>query len=73
MVFIDLKKAFDTVNRHILLAELKKYGTDGLEYLWFQSYLENRRQFCRINGACSDWKDIDCGVPQGSCLGPLLF
>ena len=39
----------------------------------FQSYLENRSQFCRVNGACSDLKDIACGVPQGSCLGPLLF
>ena len=73
MVFIDLKKAFDTVNHQILLAKLKKYGIDGLEYLWLQSYLENRRQFCRVNGACSDLKDIDHGVPQGSCLGPFLF
>ena len=69
MVFIDLKKAFDTVNHQILLAKLKKYGIDGLEYLWFQSYLENWCQFCRVNGACFDLKDIDCGVPQGSCLG----
>ena len=69
MVFIDLKKAFDTVNHQILLAKLKKYGIDGL---WFQSYLENRRQFNRVNGACSDLKDIDCGVLQGPCLGPLL-
>ena len=60
-------------NHQILLAKLKKYGIDGLEYLCFQSYLENRRQFCRVNDACSDMKDIDCGVPQGSCLGPLLF
>ena len=73
MVFIDLKKAFDTVNHQILLAKLNKYGIDGLEYLWFQSYLENRRQFCRVDGACSDLKDNNCGVPQGSCLGPLLF
>ena len=73
MVFNDLKKAFDTVNHQIFLAKLKKYGIDGLEYSWFQSYLEYRRQFCRVNGACSDLKDIDCGVPQGSCLGPLLF
>ena len=51
MVFIDLKKAFDTVNHQILLAKLKKYGIDGLEYLWFQSYLKNRRQFNRVNGA----------------------
>ena len=73
MVFIDLKKAFDTVDLRVLLARLEEYGIDGLEYLWFQSYLENRRQFCRVNGACSDLKDIDCGLPHGSCLGPLLF
>ena len=73
MVFIDLKKTFDTVNHQILLAKLKKYGIDGLEYLWFQSYQDNRRQFCRVNGACSDLKDIDCGDPQGSFLGQLLF
>ena len=74
MVFIDLKKMFDTINHQILLAKLKKYGIDGLEYLLFQSHLENRRrQSCRVNDACSDLKDIDCSVQQGSCLGPLHF
>ena len=49
------------------------YGVTGLEHDWFTSYLDNRKQFCRINGSSSDVKGIDCGVPQGSCLGPLLF
>ena len=49
------------------------YGVTGLEHDWFKSYLDNRKQFCRINGSSSDVKGINCGVPQGSCLGPLLF
>ena len=73
MVFIDLKKAFDTVNHEILLKKLTKYGIIGLENTWFASYLENRMQFCRVNGFPSNVNNINCGVPQGSCLGPLLF
>ena len=73
LIFIDLKKAFDTVDHEILLEKLKMYGVNGLEHDWFTSYLDNRKQFCRINGSSSDVKGINCGVPQGSCLGPLLF
>ena len=72
-IFIDLKKAFDTVDHDILLAKLRKYGVENLEHSWFTSYLSNRKQFCKVNGICSKTKDIHCGVPQGSCLGPLLF
>ena len=72
-IFIDLKKAFDTVDHDVLLAKLRKYGVDKLELAWFTSYLTNRKQFRKVNGICSKTTDIQCGVPQGSCLGPLLF
>ena len=73
LVFIDLKKAFDTVDHKILVDKLKMYGVNGLEHDWFTLYLDNRKQFCRINGSSSDVEGINCGVPEGSCLGPLLF
>ena len=73
LIFIDLKKAFDTVDHEILFKKLKMYGVTGLEHDWFTSYLHNRKQFCRVDGTSSDVKGINCEVPQGSCLGPLLL
>ena len=72
-VFIDLRKAFDTVNHEILCQKLEHYGVDDRNLSWFQSYLSNRKQFCRVNGIYSKTERIEVGVPQGSCLGPLLF
>ena len=72
-VFIDLKKAFDTVDHEILCKKLMHYGIRNRELTWFESYLSNRKQFCRVGGMDSETDYIEVGVPQGSCLGPLLF
>ena len=73
MIFIDLKKGFDTVDHQILLDKIQFYGVTGHAHKWFTSYLEYRKQYCRVNGTTSSIENIDIGVPQASCLGPLLF
>ena len=72
-IFVDLQKAFDTVNHDILIAKLEHYGIRGSANDWFSSYLTNRSQFVSILGFDSSNKPIVHGVPQGSVLGPLLF
>ena len=72
-IFLDFRKAFDTVNHQILISKLESYGIRGQALDWFQSYLSNRKQYVNVNDTNSDLKQISCGVPQGSILGPLLF
>ena len=73
VVFLDLKKAFDTVDHKILVGTLDKYGSRNTLLKWFRSYLSDRSQICKLGESLSTSLNITPGVPQGSNLGPLLF
>ncbi len=73
VVFLDLKKAFDTVNHKVLLRKLQSLGVSDRSNQWFESYLSRRKQQTKIDNACSPEHTVMHGVPQGSILGPLLF
>ena len=71
--FVDLKKAFDTINHKLLLKKLYFYGVRGLVLDWIESYLTNCQQYVQLADVNSDLLNVRCGVPQGSILGPKLF
>uniref|UniRef100_A0A672F466 Reverse transcriptase domain-containing protein n=1 Tax=Salarias fasciatus TaxID=181472 RepID=A0A672F466_SALFA len=72
-VFVDLKKAFDTINHDILFMKMERYGIRGIFLEWLKSYMGNRKPYVQIRDYRSSSLDITVGVPQGSALGPTLF
>ena len=72
-IFIDLSKAFDTVQIPILLKKLESIGIKGKELVWFTNYLKNRKIKCKVGNCYSEYSRTTIGVPQGSILGPILF
>ena len=72
-VYLDLSKAFDTIDHSILLKKMEHYGIRGITLEWFKSYLNQRVQYVTYKSTNSKSLNIPCGVPQGSVLGPLLF
>ena len=72
VAFLDLKKAFDTIDHEILIKKLQMYGVEQRSLKLLESYLSNRSQTCFINGSFSKCKSVRCGIPQGSILGPLF-
>ena len=72
-VFIDLSKAFDTIDHKLLIKKLSHYGIREVVLNWFISYLSNRKKYVYLNSTISPSLHINCGVPQGSILGPLLL
>ena len=71
-IFLDLSKAFDTVNHRILLDKLEHFGIRGLALEWIKCCLYNRHHYVEFNGISCSFHEISCGLPQGSALGPLF-
>ena len=73
VILSDLKKACYTVDHGVLTEKLKNYGIQNTELGWFSLYLLGRKQYCSLNGVSSETAEVHYGIPQGMCLGPLLF
>ena len=72
-IFLDLRKAFDSVDHTILLKKLNNYGFRGSALKFFESYLKNRKICTKVDNILPRFYSVSCGVPQGSVLGPILF
>jgi len=72
-VFLDLQKAFDSLDHLILLKRLHQLGVCDMELKWFRNYLSDRLQRVKYNNSYSEWGSVLGGIPQGSALGPLCF
>ena len=72
-IFLDISKAFDKVWHQSLLFKLKSCEVEGNSFRFFENYLDNRKERVTLDGQCSSWNIILCGVPQGPVLGPILF